>query len=650
MFELARQEAHANFNKDLAFRVWATGHGGAYVPVSERTQPSPYLAHIPERDLITPSGRRLTLMNPAYMLREMMEDFAELYGVKGKITSLQPFNPDNAPDAWEREALQAFQEGAEEVFEVTQIEGSPFLRLMRPMITAEGCLKCHAHQGYRVGDVRGGVGVSVPLQRYYNVAQGRKQNLSAIMATIWLLGLLVIMLWSRRSRQRIAERLDYEGRIWRQANFDALTELSNRNLFLDRLTQALGHAQREQHQLALLFIDLDHFKDINDTRGHDVGDRLLQEAARRLQASVRESDTVSRLGGDEFTVILDDMAEGMSANLVARGILKVLAQPFSIDGHDAHVSASIGITLFPHDGDTPAQLLKNADTAMYQAKNAGRNAFRYFTQEMNQQAQQRVSLENALRRALQQQEFFLHYQPIVDVRTRRLLSAEALIRWQDPEHGCVMPDQFIAVAESSGLIVPMGRWVLRQAARDMLAWDKLGLSLPRLSVNVSTLQFLSPGFQDSLEQLLRETPQLRNRLCLEITESLFLEGDETLTAQMNDLHQAGVHLAIDDFGTGYSSLGYLKRFPVDVIKIDRSFVNDVITDPSDAALCEAIVAMAHRLGLQVVAEGVETEQQLAFLEASACDKAQGYYFSRPVSFEAFSDILKTDLEVRKQAS
>lgn len=648
--ELARQEARANFNKDQAFRVWATRHGGIYVPVTERTVPSESMAHIPERDITTPSGRHLTLMNPAYMLRQMMEDYDELYGVKGKITSLAPINRRNAADPWEVSALKRFNEGDEEVFEITQINGEPFFRLMRPMIMQSGCLKCHADQGRLIGEVYGGVGVSVPLTPYYLLAGGRKRTLWSVVAVLWILGSAGIWVWGRRDQQRLQERLAYEGRIWQQANFDTLTQLSNRNLFMDRLDRAVIRAHREHGKLALLFIDLDQFKDVNDTRGHHIGDMLLQEAAVRLRNCVRETDTVSRLGGDEFTVILSDISEGVSAHLVARSILRKLSEPFDIQGQKAHLSASIGITLYPQDGDDSTQLLKNADTAMYQAKDAGRNAFRYFTAEMNREAEKRVWFESALRKALSLDEFFLHYQPIVDVQTQRLAGAEALVRWKSQERGMIPPDTFIDIAESCGLIVPLGEWILRQAAADMAVWDRLGLTLERLSVNVSAVQFRSPSFHTLIERLFREQPKLRNRLCLEITENVFLDGGDELSERMLALHDKGIGFSLDDFGTGYSSLGYLKRFPVDDIKIDRSFIRDVLTDREDAALCEAILAMAHRLGLHVVAEGVENRDQLAFLVRNGCDKAQGYYFGKPMPPNEFRLLMEAHLSESRQLS
>lgn len=639
MLELARQEAVANFNKDRAFRIWGTTHGGVYVPVTKRTPPSEHLSEIPERDLITPSGRHLTLMNPAYMLRQMMDDYADLYGVKGRITSLKPLNPDDAPDSWERAALKAFEKGEKERIEVTDINGQPYLRLIRPMLTEEGCLKCHHKQGYKIGDIRGGVGISVPMDKYFTSAADQKQELVLSLSLIWLAGIGAIWFYGKHSRQRIHERKNYEGQIWHQANFDLLTGLSNRSLFLDRLDRALVFAHRQQYELALLFIDLDRFKDVNDTLGHAIGDLLLQEAARRLQTCVRDMDTVSRLGGDEFTVILPAISEGKSASKVAASILAELSKPFNLNGQEVHLSASVGITLFPQDGNDSGMLLQNADTAMYRAKADGRNTFRYFTWEMNREAEGRVSLEAALRHALKRNEFVLHYQPILNVKDGSLVGAEALIRWESPDRGQMNPNEFISLAEECGLIVPIGDWVLQQAADDLTSWDEAGLIIDKLSVNVSSVQFQLQGFTGKMMELLKKQPSLTSRLFIEITESVFLDEHREPGARLGMLREQGVGIAIDDFGTGYSSLSYLKRFPVDILKIDRSFIRDVTIDPEDAALCEAIIAMAHHLGLKVVAEGVETKQQWQFLRDRGCDYAQGYYLGRPMPQDAFTAFL-----------
>lgn len=641
MMELARLEAVANFNKDQAFRAWATGHGGVYVPETERTVSSPYLANIPERDLVTPSGRRLTLMNPAYMLRQMMEDYDELYGVKGHITSLKPLNPHNRPDEWEAAALREFEKGVQEVFEITEIDGQPFLRLIRPMTTKTGCLKCHSHQGYKVGDVRGGVGVSVPLGKYLSVASERKRNLWAILVVVWIVGLGFVWLGASRSRQRILERMDYEAHIWNQANFDSLTGLANRTLFMDRLDRALSYARRDHHLLALLYIDLDRFKDVNDTRGHAMGDELLQQVAQRLQQSVRDMDTVSRLGGDEFTVILPVIREKSSAAMVASNILAELSRPFSLEGCDSYLTASIGITVFPDDGSDSGELLKKADTAMYQAKSGGRDGFCYFTAEMTQQAELRVNLESDLRQALEKGEFELHYQPVLRLRDGALVGAEGLIRWHSGTRGAVPPDDFIPLAEENGLILPIGKWVIKQAIADMARLDERGHSLSVLSVNISTTQFREKTFASQLIEYLEKHPHMERRLCIEITERVFMDEYSDPVSQLEMLHRKGVPISIDDFGTGYSALGYLKRFPVNTIKIDRSFVSDVTEDAEDASLCEMIISIAHHLGMKVVAEGVESRAQWEFLRQKGCDFAQGYYMGRPMPLSDFMDYIAT---------
>lgn len=639
MMQLARKEAVAHFTKDEAFRKWGAKHGGVYVPISEHAEPDPYISHLPYRDITTVDGKELTLINPASMLLQIMQDYDELYGLKGRLVSQTPLNPLNLPDAWEAGALEAFSQGAKEKFEINIIDGEPFMRLIQPMRATEGCLKCHIDQGFKLGDILGAVGVSVPLASYNEVAAERKQRLWLMFGIVWAMGMGAIWVAGRYWQQRIKERIGYEERIWHKANIDGLTGIPNRSLFMDRLEQAISQARRDENKVALLFVDLDGFKDVNDTRGHEVGDRLLQEAARRIQTCVRDSDSVSRLGGDEFTIILPGITKSASATMVASKVLHELSLPYLLDNRESHLSASIGITLFPQDGDNAGTLLRNADTAMYRAKDGGRNYYSYFTWEMNQEAQARVELEESLRRAIKNKEFELHYQPLANISTGKLIGAEALIRWQSPEQGLIPPDQFIPLAEESGLIVPIGEWVLNQAAEDFDKWAKQGLCLESLSVNVSTVQFRSTQFAAKLQKLLIKHTQLSSRLNLEITENIFMDDRVEPGKQLRLFKKLGVKIAIDDFGTGYSSLGYLKRFPVDIVKIDRSFVNDVTSDPEDAALCEAIIAMANHLNLTVVAEGIETQDQLEFLRNSGCSLAQGYYFSQPIPASEFSGLM-----------
>ena len=375
-----------------------------------------------------------------------------------------------------------------------------------------------------------------------------------------------------------------EDKLRMQANYDSLTKLPNRTLFMDRLSHALSRGRRDRSQVAVLFLDLDRFKKVNDTLGHNAGDKLLQQAARRLTACVRETDTVARLGGDEFTVVLPDLHNTHNTELVARKMLQCLVEPFVIDGAEMLVTGSLGITVFPDDGEDAETLLKNADTAMYKSKEGGRNTFRFFTAKMNAEALEYLEMENALRHAIERKEFVLHYQPIIDLKTGRVTSAEALLRWEHPERGLVAPAEFISLAEETGLIVPIGEWVFRTACEQMKAWRETGLSSLHVSVNLSVRQSHDAGFRDMIKRALKETGVDPKDITLEITESLFMEEDRRSLAILNELRKMGMNLALDDFGTGYSSLSYLKRFPVNILKIDRSFVVDIGKDTGKPGL------------------------------------------------------------------
>ena len=426
------------------------------------------------------------------------------------------------------------------------------------------------------------------------------------------------------------QRKQAELKIQHMAQHDTLTGLPNRALLLDRIGQAIAQAQRKRGVLALLFIDLDRFKTVNDSLGHQVGDRLLQSVAQRLEACTRGSDTIARIGGDEFVVLLSDLDEPEDARHVAQKVLDALAAPATIGAHDLKVTPSVGICAYPHDGEDVESLMRNADTAMYHAKQMGRNNFQFFTQAMNDAAQQRLRLENDLRRALERGEFALHYQPLLDVESGAIVGFEALIRWPHPTRGMIPPAQFIPVAEETGLIVPIGEWVLRRACAEARAWHSAGHAQLQVAVNCSAQQFQREDFVRTVASVLRETGLPAGRLDLEITEGVILHHSEEVMARFEALDEMGVRLSIDDFGTGYSSLGYLKRFAIHQLKIDQSFVRDISSDPDDAAIVSAIIAIARSLGLEVIAEGVETSEQLAFLKALGCARAQGYYFSKPL--------------------
>ena len=438
----------------------------------------------------------------------------------------------------------------------------------------------------------------------------------------------------------VTEKKLSEELIWNQANYDALTGLANRKLLYDRLQQEMKIANRSNQSVALLFLDLDNFKDVNDTLGHQIGDILLKEAARRLTDNLREVDTVARLGGDEFMVILGGLKELSSVERVARGILEELSKPFQIMDETSYISTSIGITFYPQDAEDSDELLKNADQAMYAAKHAGRNCFRYFTASMQVQALARMEMVKDLRNALSNNEFYLQYQPIIALSSGDIYKAEALIRWRHPQRGNVSPDEFIGIAEETRMIIEIGDWVFRQAVQQSSRWRDQYNKDFQIAINTSPVQFLNDGLLvTEWCNYLDELNLSGSSVAVEITENSLMETVGNSTDNLLAFRDAGIQVSVDDFGTGYSSLSYLKKFDIDYLKIDRSFVQNLESDSDDLVLCEAIIVMAHRLGLEVVAEGIETGQQYELLRTAGCDYGQGYYFSRPVSAEDFSEVM-----------
>jgi len=433
------------------------------------------------------------------------------------------------------------------------------------------------------------------------------------------------------SKQKEAEEV-----IWQQANFDSLTGLPNRRMFRDRLEQEIKNSERNATILAVLFLDLDHFKEVNDTLGHNKGDLLLVEASKRLQECVREVDTVARLGGDEFVILLKQVDDSTNLDKIAKNILAQMCKPFELGLDPVYISGSIGITLYPIDATEFEDLLKNADQAMYAAKDEGRNRYNYFTASMQTTAKARMRLANDLRQACEKGEFELLYQPIVEINTNRISKAEALIRWHHPELGLLNPSEFISIAEDTGVILEIGDWVFEQAVKQVDAWRKTLFPDFQISINKSPIQFKTDD--SKWADYLKNNRLNGQSLVVEITEGLLLDVSIGVTERLQKLSNAGLQIAIDDFGTGYSSLSYLKKYDIDYIKIDQSFVRNIVNNTNDMGLCEAIILMAHKLGMKVVAEGVETKEQLILLSEAGCDYAQGYLFSKPVSVKDFEKI------------
>ncbi len=457
--------------------------------------------------------------------------------------------------------------------------------------------------------------------------------------------------YALRSSDALERVRESERSVRKLAYHDSLTGLGNRRFAQDRLSSAVAAAKRHGRMLAVLFLDLDKFKRINDTLGHGAGDALLREVAHRLTVAVRSSDmvsrlaepedsAVSRLGGDEFTVVLSEIREPLDAATVARRILSTLAEPMGLEGHELVVGASIGLAIYPRDGETPEALMCNADAALYSAKDAGRNTFKFYDHTLNAVARERLALEEGLRRALEHDEFQLHWQPIVETAYGRVVGAEALLRWRDPVRGLVGPDQFIPLAEDTGLIVPIGDWVLRAACEQLAEWRAAGVTPThfRAAINLSPVQLAREGFAERVWSLLAAHDLPPSSIELEITERTLIRAEATVEANLRALRSQGLRLSLDDFGTGFSSLSYLRRFRFDTLKIDRSFVRDVMDDPEDAAIITAILSMSHALSLEVIAEGVETESQRAFLTERGCDRMQGYLFSRPAEAEKIATL------------
>jgi len=427
------------------------------------------------------------------------------------------------------------------------------------------------------------------------------------------------------------------------AHHDFLTDLPNRMLLNDRLTHAIASARRYHQKLAVLFLDLDGFKHINDSLGHAIGDKLLKAIGERLLAGVRKSDTVSRLGGDEFVVVLSSIEHSEVAALSATKIIAAAIAPYSIDQQDLHVSVSVGISIYPDDGAEAEALIQNADNAMYHAKEHGSNNYRFFQEDMNVQAVRRQALEASLRRALERHEFELHYQPKIDLKSGKITGVEALIRWRHPERGLILPAEFIPIAESCGLIVPIGRWVLAEACTQAREWQSAGLPEIPVAVNISSVEFRDKNFLENLRATLNETGLDPCHLELELTESVLMQHVESTAFVLGELRAMGVHLAVDDFGTGYSSLSYLSQFPINSLKIDKLFVQGITSERDDAPIISAVINMGRSLMQRVIAEGVETREQLAFLQSRGCDEGQGYYFSHPVVAEQFAKMLETGM-------
>jgi len=633
---LALMEARANWNKDAAFRRWATRHGGLYVKLDARTPPNPALAHLPNRDVVTTDGQQLTLMNPAYMMRQMSDEFEKDFGVKGKITGKLQLNPINKPDDWQLKVLDIFESGkTNEVYEQQMIDGQPYLRYMKAMYMTEGCVKCHGILGFKDGDLRGGVSVSIPLARYFSAASETNNGIALTHLLVWVGGFLAIVGFARLLDGLLLRMAD-------EALRDSLTQLPNIKLFKNRLKQSIKKYQRDAAPLfAVCFLDLDRFKNLNDSRGHKVGDKLLIALSKRLSELLRPGDTVARMGGDEFTLLLNNITGIDEALGIAKRILSSFNKPFILDNDEIYADASIGICLITDKYDNAEDMVRDADIAMYRAKASGKGCIDVFNPEMHKYAMDTMQIENDLRVAIQKDQLEICYQPVIDIENGCIYGFEALLRWHHPTLGNIPPDRFIPVAENSGRIREIGEWVLEQACIQTREWSLQFCPDNEfmISVNLSGVQLAEPGIQDSISAVLDRTRFNKSKLHLEVTETALVGHKELAKESVRNIRRLGISVSIDDFGKGYCSLAYLHEFEFDTLKIDKDFVQDMGPDGKGLQLVRMLMLLARDLNMKVIAEGVETEEQLARLSAMKCPYIQGYYFSRPVPAAAIRAML-----------
>ena len=575
-----------------------------------------------------------------------------------RTVSDRPRNPDNMANGFELEMIQYFKKNPEETDKFIQKEDVYYYT--KPLLIQQSCLRCHGKRedaipsirdkyenayDYKLGEIRGLLNIKIKERDFFAAMYSDfiETLISTILLSIIFLIIIYVLIQKMHAKEeQYTKQLEtdiatktYEIKkqkdiLFDQAHHDALTGLPNRVLFNDRLEHGIEQAKRHKTEIALFFIDLDHFKQINDSLGHQVGDKMLVAVTERLKAKIRKEDTLARLGGDEFTIIIEDMKEIQDVSHLAQKILEVLTQPVHIEGHTLYISCSIGISLYPQDDTDANNLIKYADAAMYKAKEEGRNNFQFYSSEMTALALERVVMETNLRQALKNEEFILYYQSQIDANSGKLTGVEALIRWQHPALGLVSPMKFIALAEETGLIVEIDRWVMKTAMKQVTKWYQEGLAPSVLAINLSMRELRSNDFIEILQETMSDIGFKPEWLELEVTERQVMINPEEAISKLELISQMGIKIVIDDFGTGYSSLAYLKRLPVDKLKIDQSFVKGIPDDKDDIAIVKAIIALAKSLGLELIAEGVETDAQRDFLVEFGCENLQGYYYCEPM--------------------
>jgi len=638
----AQTRAKTMLERDILYRDWVASHGGVYVPVSEASPPNPHLEFLPERDIKTVDGRHLTLVNPAYMTRLAFEQDNHLGGTISKITSLKYLNPDNAPDPWEKSALLQLEEGGELISGVADINEQPYMRVLRPFYIEPTCLKCHAVMGYQLGDVRGGLSISIPLEPFLSGPVQHNLVSITLFTLLWLVGLAGVVLLGRKLYSQTCQAVESERQrdhaemsLAFLSNYDRRTNLPNRFKFEELLFDTFQKVDGTGGSVAVIALEVRNYKQIVDNFSHPVGDALLKMMAEQLSVLLTSNDAIARFGEDQllFTYVCQD-GNTFSEDWLQQ-LLAAASKPLILENHTFFPVIGIGATLYPDDAVDAKGLVQKAASALSFCLVSKQSGVQLYSQSLQEEAKRNLEIERGLRSALAVNGFELFLQPQVDAASGALVGAEALLRWQHEDLGNVSPAEFIPVAEETGLILPIGEWVLQTACIQAIRLHEIFGRIIPIGVNVSAKQFQDPSFIDIVDEVLAIDGMLPEMIEIEITEGTFIEDLGKTIEILTDLKVRNLQIAIDDFGTGYSSLSYLSKFPIDRLKIDRSFVIAIADNKDDRILAGLIAEMGRKLGLNVIAEGVEDEVQRQLLVGMGCHAIQGYLFSRPLPFDGF---------------
>jgi len=640
--ERIKTRAETMLERDLLYRDWAASHGGLYVPVTTDSPPNPHLEFLPERDVITTDGKKLTLINPSYMTHQVFARGNLVEGTVSKITSLKYLNEQNAPDAWEKKALKELEKGGKLYSEVVEVDGQSLVRTMRPFHIEAECLKCHATQGYKLGDLRGGLSITIPVNAVAREAWYLDLVSISLFILLWVSGLVLIITLGRKLHAQTLDALESDRRrdhaemsLNFLSNYDRRTHLPNRFKFEEQIEEAFPEISASGGTIAVMVLEVRNYKQIIDNFDRPVGDALFKALAVKIVDFLNPGDLVGRFGEDRLLLSYTYTGDNLPAELVMPDILAEAGRPVVLEKHEFFPVVCIGAALYPADALNATHLIQKATSALTFCLERKQSGLELYSQAIQEESKIRLDMESGLRRSLSDKTLELYLQPQVDSATEELIGAEALLRWKQDGVGYVSPETFIPVAETSGLIIPIGAWALKTACHQAVQlYERFGRIIP-IGVNVSAKQFLDPDFVDVIDSVLMIEGLTPEMIEIEITEGTFIEDIDHTIEILTDLKVRGLQIAIDDFGTGYSSLSYLNKFPVDRLKIDRSFVVNIANNRDDRILVSLVAEMGRKLGLNVIAEGVEDANQKNLLLGMGCHAMQGFLFAEALPFEEF---------------